>query len=65
MRPPSRIEWRSSWPKSLRRLTTWAEELGLNDAVSLLQETLNEEKATDEALTRIAESVVNQEAEAA
>jgi ferritin-like metal-binding protein YciE len=46
-------------------LRTWAEELGLNEAVSLLQETLEEEKATDEALTRIAESVVNQEAEAA
>ncbi len=46
-------------------LRTWAEELGLNDAVSLLQETLNEEKATDESLTKIAESVVNQEAEAA
>jgi ferritin-like metal-binding protein YciE len=25
-------------------LRTWAEELGLNDAVSLLQETLDEEK---------------------
>jgi ferritin-like metal-binding protein YciE len=46
-------------------LRTWAEELGLNDAVPLMQETLNEEKATDEALTKIAESVVNQEAEAA
>jgi ferritin-like metal-binding protein YciE len=46
-------------------LRTWAEELGLNDAVSLLQETLDEEKATDQALTKIAESVVNQEAEAA
>jgi ferritin-like metal-binding protein YciE len=46
-------------------LRTWAEELGLNDAASLLQETLDEEKATDEALTQIAESVVNQEAEAA
>ena len=46
-------------------LRTWAEELGLNDAVSLLQETLDEEKATDEVLTKIAESVVNQEAEAA
>ena len=46
-------------------LRTWAEELGLNDAVSLLQRTLDEEKATDEALTKIAESVVNQEAEAA
>ena len=46
-------------------LRTWAEELGLNDAVSLLQRTLDEEKATDQALTKIAESVVNQEAEAA
>jgi ferritin-like metal-binding protein YciE len=46
-------------------LRTWAEELGLNDAVSLLQETLDEEKATDEALTKIAESVVNQEEAAA
>src|SRR4030095_6268237 len=46
-------------------LRAWAEELGLTDAASLLEETLNEEKATDEALTRIAESVVNQETEAA
>ena len=46
-------------------LRTWAEELGLDEAVSLLQETLDEEEATDEALTGIAESVVNQRAEAA
>jgi ferritin-like metal-binding protein YciE len=46
-------------------LRTWAEELGLDDAASLLQETLDEEKATDEALTEIAEAVVNQEAEGA
>jgi ferritin-like metal-binding protein YciE len=46
-------------------LKTWAEELGLNDAVQLLDETLQEEKATDEALTEIAESVVNQQAQAA
>ena len=46
-------------------LRTWAEELGLDDAASLLQETLDEEEATDEALTKIAMSVVNQEAEAA
>jgi ferritin-like metal-binding protein YciE len=46
-------------------LRTWAEELGHTDAASLLEETLSEEKATDEALTRIAKSVVNQEAEAA
>jgi ferritin-like metal-binding protein YciE len=46
-------------------LRTWAEELGLDDAISLLQATLQEEKDTDEALTKIAETVVNQEAEAA
>ena len=46
-------------------LRTWAEQLGLEEAVSLLEETLEEEEATDEALTKIAESVVNQEAQAA
>jgi ferritin-like metal-binding protein YciE len=46
-------------------LRIWAEELGLNDAVPLLQETLDEEEATDEALTEIAKTAVNQEAEAA
>jgi len=44
-------------------LRTWAEELGLKDAAKLLQETLDEEEATDQALTQIAESVVNQEAQ--
>ena len=46
-------------------LIAWAEELGLEDAVSLLEETLEEEKATDEALTEIAKSAINQQAEAA
>jgi ferritin-like metal-binding protein YciE len=46
-------------------LRTWAEELGLDDAASLLQETLKEEEATDEALTEIAKTAVNQEAETA
>ena len=46
-------------------LIAWAEELGLEDAVSLLQETLEEEKATDEALTDIAKTAINQQAEAA
>jgi ferritin-like metal-binding protein YciE len=46
-------------------LRTWAKELGLSDAVKLLEATLREEKATDEALTQIAETVVNQEAQAA
>ena len=45
-------------------LRTWAEELGLNQAVKLLQQTLDQEEATDRALTEIAESVVNQEAQA-
>ena len=46
-------------------LIAWAEELGLEEAVSLLEETLEEEKATDEALTKIAETAINQQAEAA
>jgi len=46
-------------------LRTWAEELGLKNAASLLQKTLAEEEATDQALTRIAKTAVNQEAEAA
>ena len=45
-------------------LRTWAEELGLNQAMKLLQQTLDQEEATDRALTEIAESVVNQEAQA-
>ncbi len=44
-------------------MKTWAQELGLSDAVRLLDLTLQEEKKTDLALTTIAESVVNQEAE--
>jgi ferritin-like metal-binding protein YciE len=45
-------------------LRTWAEELGLDEAVILLQQTLDEEEATDDALTALAEGVVNQEAQA-
>jgi ferritin-like metal-binding protein YciE len=45
-------------------LRTWAEELGLGDAVKLLDQTLDQEEATDEALTELAETVVNQEAQA-
>ena len=44
-------------------LRTWAEELGLSDAVALLEATLKEEKATDAALTTLAKSVVNVGAE--
>lgn len=46
-------------------LKAWARELELNDAVSLLDETLEEEKDTDATLTEMAESVINQKAEAA
>jgi ferritin-like metal-binding protein YciE len=45
-------------------LATWAKELGLPEAVSLLTATLQEEKATDVALSALAKSVVNVEAEA-
>lgn len=45
-------------------LRTWALQLGMNDAAGLLQTTLDEEQATDLALTAIATSVVNQRAEA-
>ena len=46
-------------------LCTWADELSLEDAVSLLQETLEEEAATDEALSQIAKTTVNQQSKAA
>jgi ferritin-like metal-binding protein YciE len=44
-------------------LRSWAEELGMKDAAALLEATLKEEKATDAALTTLAKSVVNVEAE--
>jgi ferritin-like metal-binding protein YciE len=43
-------------------LRTWAQELGLRDAVRLLDETLTEEKNTDKALTALAEARVNRKA---
>jgi ferritin-like metal-binding protein YciE len=46
-------------------LIAWANELGLQEAVPLLEDTLGEEKATDVALTQLAEAAINQEAEAA
>lgn len=44
-------------------LCTFAKQLGLNDAVSLLKDTLGEEKATDQKLTLIATSESNLQAE--
>jgi ferritin-like metal-binding protein YciE len=46
-------------------LKTWAECLGMKDAVELLDATLTEEKDTDEALSELAESAVNEEAQQA
>ena len=42
----------------------WAEQLGKEDAVDLLQQTLDEESETNEKLTELAESSINVEAEA-
>jgi ferritin-like metal-binding protein YciE len=41
---------------------TWARVLGRDDHASLLQQTLDEERETDETLTAIAESSINIEA---
>jgi ferritin-like metal-binding protein YciE len=46
-------------------LKTWAGELGLNESRKLLDTTLSEEKKTDETLTKLADSGVNQHAQAA
>ncbi len=43
-------------------LRQFAETLGLDEAVDLLEETLNEEKAADEKLTEVAVSTINIEA---
>ena len=42
----------------------WAEALGLNEVVTVLNETLEEEKAADEKLSALAESGINQAATA-
>jgi ferritin-like metal-binding protein YciE len=40
-------------------LVAWAKRLGRNDCASVLQKTLDEEKATDATLTKMAESRIN------
>jgi ferritin-like metal-binding protein YciE len=40
-------------------LVAWAKQLGRNDCASILQKTLDEEKATDKKLTTLAESKIN------
>ena len=43
-------------------LIAWAKQLGRQDVATLLQQTLQEEKATDEKLSAMAESKVNRRA---
>src|SRR3954470_14856781 len=43
-------------------LVAWARAMGHDDAAGLLEQILNEEKATDEKLTRLAESGINADA---
>ena len=43
-------------------LKSWAGKLGMEDAGRLLDQTLAEERKTDETLTKIAETAVNAEA---
>jgi ferritin-like metal-binding protein YciE len=44
-------------------LCAWAEQMGQDDALELLKQTLEEEETTDERLTELAESLANQRAE--
>jgi ferritin-like metal-binding protein YciE len=46
-------------------LKAWAEKLDMPQAVKLLDQTLTEEKNTDEALTELAEAAINDEAQEA
>ena len=41
---------------------TWARQLGFDDQADLLDETLSEEKAANEKLTRLATELINEEA---
>lgn len=46
-------------------LKRWAEVLGMQDAAELLDQTLNEESATDQSLTDLADTSANEMAKAA
>jgi ferritin-like metal-binding protein YciE len=43
-------------------LVAWAKRLGRDDCASVLQQTLDEEKQTDQKLTKLAESKINKKA---
>jgi ferritin-like metal-binding protein YciE len=44
-------------------LCAWAEQMGHDDALDLLKQSIDEEETTDERLTELAESLANQRAE--
>ena len=44
-------------------LCSWAEQMSHNDALELLRQTLDDEKAADEKLTEVAETIANTQAE--
>ena len=44
-------------------LCTWAEQMGHQDALDLLKQTIDEEETTDERLTELAETLANPQAE--
>jgi ferritin-like metal-binding protein YciE len=46
-------------------LRTWAQELGIKEAVNILAKTLDEESRTDALLSKLAEKSVNREAQTA
>jgi len=46
-------------------LKRWAEQMGRDDAMRLLNATLDEEKKTDASLTELADTMVNEQAQAA
>jgi ferritin-like metal-binding protein YciE len=46
-------------PTMAQKAAAWAKQLGRDDCASVLQKTLDEEKATDAKLTKLAESRVN------
>ena len=46
-------------------LKRWADQLGLNEAIRLLDATLSEERNADETLTELADTMINEQAEAA
>ena len=43
-------------------LIAWAKQLGMNDAASLLQQTLDQEYNADRTLTKLAEGSLNRQA---